>query len=53
MSTCNADATRGALGVSLTALSNHLKRLREVWLLTATASGRHVIYELAGQDSAR
>ena len=36
-----------ALGVSLTALSNHLKRLRDAGLLTATASGRHVIYELA------
>ncbi|MGZ4271303.1 MAG: ArsR/SmtB family transcription factor [Solirubrobacteraceae bacterium] len=35
------------LGVPLTTLSNHLRRLRDAHLIAATRRGRHVIYTLA------
>jgi DNA-binding transcriptional ArsR family regulator len=35
------------LGVSLTQLSNHLRRLREARLVRVERSGRHAVYELA------
>jgi DNA-binding transcriptional ArsR family regulator len=42
-----ASELAAALGVSTTALANHLRRLRERGLVTARHSGRHAAYELA------